>query len=267
MIEARARTCQIHPSAVVEVGAKLGQGVVVGPFCYVGRDVELGDGTTLVAHATVLGPSRIGKNNRVFPYATLGAAPQDRSFSDEPTELWVEDHNVFREQVTVHRGSTKGDGITRIGSGCWFMVGAHVAHDCVIQDGVMLTNLTSLGGHVHAAPGAVCGGHVAVAPFVRLGRNCFVAGGARVERDVPPYVIVSGDRARVRALNRVGLERSAIAAESQAALARAFALIWRSGEPVAKGLSLAREELGSDPCVRELVEFLETSRPLARARR
>src|SRR5204863_8003879 len=134
------------------------------PLCHVGAGVVLGEGTELVAQATVLGPARIGQRNRVYPHATLGAAPQDRSYRGEPTGLVVGDDNEFRELTTVHRGTAKGGGSTRIGSGCLFMVGSHVAHDCVVADGVTLANATTLGGHVVVDARVVTGGHVAVAP-------------------------------------------------------------------------------------------------------
>lgn len=249
----------VQPSSFVEVGARLDDTVVVGPFCHVGPDVELGPGTLLLGHATVLGPSKLGAENRVFPHAVLGAAPQDRSYRGEPTRLVVGDRNEFREQVTVHRGTTKGGGATTIGNGCLLMVGAHVAHDCVLEDDVVLTNLATLGGHVHVEPGAVLGGHVAVAPFVRIGRLSFVAGGARVERDVPPFTIVAGDRARVRAINRVGLVRAGVPEPSRLALKRAFRILWRSGQPLASALGVADSELSADPWVAQLLSFLRRS--------
>ncbi len=246
----------IHPTAVVEPGALLADDVVVGPLCFVGAGVELGEGTELVAQATLLGPIRIGRSNRIYPHATLGAPPQDRSWQGEATRLEIGDDNVFREQVTVHRGTAKGGGVTRIGSRCLLMVGAHVAHDCDVGDDVVMTNLATLGGHVQVEPNAVLGGLVAVAPFVRLGRACFVAGGAKVERDVPPFTIAAGDRARVRGLNRVGLSRAGIPGRSQQALRRAYRIIWRSGQPLSLGIAAAQAELGEDPFVAELCAFL-----------
>ncbi len=247
---------EIHPTAVVDPGAVLADGVRVGPFCYVAADVELGAKTELIAQATVLGPARLGANNRVYPGAVLGAPPQDRTYQGEPTRLEVGDDNLFREQVTVHRGTTKGDGTTRIGSRCLIMVGSHVAHDCVIDDDVVLVNLATLGGHVRVGAGAVVGGHAAIAPFVHLGRMCFLAGGAMVEDSVPPFVIVSGDRARVRALNRVGLQRNGVPESSTRALERAFRMLYRSGQPRALALAAARAELDDDPYVAELFAFL-----------
>jgi UDP-N-acetylglucosamine acyltransferase len=151
----------------------------------------------------------------------------------------------------------KGGGTTRIGARCLLMVGAHVAHDCVLGDDVVLTNLTTLGGHVRVDASAVCGGAVAVQPFVHLGRACFLAGGAMVERPVPPFTIAAGDRARVRAVNRVGLRRVSVPSSSRQALERAFRMLWRSGETLERGVTAARAELGADPFVAELVDFVE----------
>lgn len=251
-------TARIHPTAIVDASARIAAAVVIGPFCYVGPGVELGEGSELVAHVTVLGPARLGRRNRIHAYAALGDAPQDRSFEGEPTTLAIGDDNVFREHVTVHRGTSKGGGVTRVGSRCLFMVGAHVAHDARIEDDVTLTNLTTLGGHVQVGAGAVCAGHVAVAPFVRLGRSCFVAAGAKVERDVPPFVIAAGDRARVRALNRVGLRRAQVPEPSRRALKRAFRMLFRSELVMQEAIARVEAELGADACVRELVQFLRT---------
>ncbi len=249
----------VHPTAVVDASARLGDGVVIGPLSYVGPGVEIGERTELVAQATVLGPCRIGRNNRIHPHATLGAAPQDRTFSGETTELVAGDDNQFRELVTVHRGTAKGGGVTRVGSRGLFMVGAHVAHDCVVGDGVTLANYTSLGGHVRVEDRAVLGGHVAVAPFCVVGELAFAAGGSMIERDVPPFLIVSGDRARVRGLNRVGLARAGIPEASRDALERAYRVLYGSKEPLALALDAAESELSDNPHVRRLVAFIRAA--------
>ncbi|MBN1606976.1 MAG: acyl-ACP--UDP-N-acetylglucosamine O-acyltransferase [Polyangiaceae bacterium] len=246
----------VHPSAVVEPGAVLGEGVHVGPLCYVGGEVELGACSKLVAHATILGRSVLGPDNQLFPAATLGAPPQDRSYAGEPTRLEIGSRNVFREGVTVHCGTVKGAGVTRIGSGCLLMAGAHVAHDCVLEDRVVLTNHTVLGGHVVVEEAVTCGGHVAVAPFVRLGRLCFAAGGACIEHNVPPFVIVSGDRARVRALNVVGLRRAGVPEASMRALKDAFKQVFGGKVPRRVALETLDEALVRDEYVAELVAFV-----------
>ncbi len=248
---------EIHDTAVVDVGAELAEDSKIGPFCHVGAHAVIGPGTELVAHATVMGPTQLGARNVVYPYATLGAPPQDRSWAGEPTELVVGDDNVFREQVTVHRGTKKGGGQTLIGSRCLLMVGAHVAHDCRLADDVTMVNLATLGGHVVVGSGAIMGGHVAVAPFSRVGRISFLAGGARVEGNVPPFVIMGGDRARVRALNSVGLKRNGVPEQSERALRRAFRMVWKSKRPIAEGAVAARAEWGDDALVGELLDALE----------
>jgi UDP-N-acetylglucosamine acyltransferase len=213
----------VHPSAVIEAGAVLGEGVVIGPFCHVGAGVVVGDGCQLIGSVTVLGPTVLGARNVIHPYAVLGGAPQDKSHQGEPTRLIVGDDNVFREHVTVNRGTTKEDGITRLGSGNLLMAGTHIAHDCVVGDGTILGNGTLLGGHVKILDYVVTGGGVAIQPFVTIGTIAFLAGGAMVERDVPPFVIAAGDRARVRGLNKVGLRRRAVSPESLRALRAVYA--------------------------------------------
>lgn len=248
---------EIHPTAVVARGAELADGVVVGPHAVVGDGVVLGAGTRLVASCVVLGPCRIGARNVVHPYAVLGAEPQDRSYAGERTELVAGDDNVYREHVTVHRGTAKDRGTTTIGSGCLFMVGAHVAHDVVVGDAVTLTNGTLVGGHAVLGDHVVTGGGSAIAPFVRVGESAFLAGNAMVESDVPPFVIAAGDRARVRALNEVGLRRRGVPEGSRRALGEAFRILFRSGAPRVVSVATVREELGDDPWVARLVAFLE----------
>jgi UDP-N-acetylglucosamine acyltransferase len=223
----------VHPSAVVDPSATLGQDVVIGPFCHVGAGVVLGDGCHLVGSATVLGPTVLGARNVVHPYAVLGGAPQDKSHRGEPTRLVIGDDNVFREHVTVNRGTTKQDGVTRIGSGNLLMAGSHIAHDCVLGDGIILGNGTLLGGHVEVRDYVVSGGGVAIQPFVTIGTVAFLAGGAMIEREVPPFVIAAGDRARVRGLNKVGLRRRGVSPESLRALRTVYAawLLPSSGKP------------------------------------
>jgi UDP-N-acetylglucosamine acyltransferase len=250
---------EVHPSAHVSQGAKLADGVVVGPLCVVGDGVELGAGTRLLASAVVLGPTRMGEANVIFPYAVIGAEPQDRSHDGQATSLEIGDRNVFREHVTVHRGTLKDAGTTKIGSDGLFMVGVHVAHDVVVGDGVTFANGTMLAGHVRVENRVTTGGRAAIAPFVRVGESAFVAAGAMVETDVPPFTIVAGDRARVRALNRVGLRRSGVPDVSRRALAKAFRVLFRHSVPRSESLRALEDDVASDPYVQKLVGFLERS--------
>ena len=249
-----AEPVRVDPRAAVAGGASLGAGVTVGPFAVVEEGAVVGPGCEVQAHAVIRSGARLGARNVIHPLAVVGGPPQDRRHAGEPTVAVVGDDNVFREHVTVHAGTTHGGGVTRIGSGGLFMAGVHVAHDCRVGDGVTLANGTLLGGHVTLGEGVVTGGLVAIAPFVRVGARAFLAGGAMVESDVPPFVIVAGDRARVRALNRVGLERAQVPDASRRALERAFRAIYRGGDPIA--VAAARLAVDEDPFVRELAAFL-----------
>ncbi|MGE0320852.1 MAG: acyl-ACP--UDP-N-acetylglucosamine O-acyltransferase [Polyangiaceae bacterium] len=242
----------IHPTAVVDSGAKLGDGVRIGPFCVVEADVELGANTELISHAVVRSGTRLGANNQVHPFCVLGGPPQDKSHNGHASWVTIGDDNVFRESCTVHGGTHKGDGTTRIGNAGLFMVGAHVAHDCDVGDRVILTNYVSLGGHVVVEHAAVLGGHVAVAPFCRIGRIVFAAGGAMIERSVPPFLTVAGDRARVRGVNSVGLRRNQVPEASIRALRSVQRTLYSGSEP----LRVAAERLlseASDDFVRQLL--------------
>lgn len=246
----------IHPSAVVSAEAELGEGVEIGPLCVVGAGVRLGPGCKLLGSCTVLGPSVFGAENVIHPYAVLGNEPQDRSYKGEPTLLLVGDRNIFREHVTAHRGTRKDRGETRVGSGGLFMAGTHIAHDCVIGDGVTLANNTLLGGHVRIEDHAVTGGHVAIQPFVRVGSTAFLAGGAMVERDVPPFVVAAGDRAKIRALNVVGLRRRGVSEQGLRALREAFSIVFRSALPRAQAIGALPPALLEDPLVQAQIQFL-----------
>jgi UDP-N-acetylglucosamine acyltransferase len=260
-LSARAKSdVQVHASAVVEPGAVLGAGVVVEAFAFVGAGVVLGAGSRLWPHSAVFGPSHFGKNNQFHPQCCIGSPPQDRSFRDEETWLEVGDDNVFREHTTVHRGTEKGGSVTRIGSRNLLMVGAHVAHDDEIGSDVTLTNRVSLGGHVQIADGAVLGGHVAIAPFVHVGRLAFIAGGAMVERDVPPFLIAAGDRAKIRGVNRVGMKRATLGDDSIHAVERAYRHVWGGDEPLHTRLGSLPQDIAEHPLVAELVRFLHQTR-------
>lgn len=244
----------VHPLALVAPDAELAEDVVVGPFAVVEPGVTLGPGTRLDAHAVVRSGTRLGARNAVHPFAVLGGDPQERTYAGEPTSLEIGDGNTFREHVTVNRGSVKGGGVTRVGSHSLFMAGVHVAHDCTLGDRIELANGVLLAGHATLGDSVVAAGAAAVGPFVRVGARAFVAAGAMVEQDVPPYVIVAGDRARVRALNRVGLARGGVPEASRSALERAFRAIFRGVEP--RAAAAAGLVSDPDPFVRELAAFV-----------
>lgn len=207
---------EIHPTAIVHANARLGEGVVIGPYAVVGADVVLGPGCQLDSHAVLDGPTVLGARNRLHSFAVIGGSPQRRAEAAVTLGvLVVGDDNVFREHVTVHRGS---DGETRIGSRCLLMAGAHVAHDVVLGNDVVLSNLVQLAGHVIVDDYVNFGGMSGVAQRVRVGEGAFVAAGSMCERDVPPFTIVQGDRARVRGINQVGLKRRGVAVATRRAI-------------------------------------------------
>lgn len=243
----------IHPSAIVDPRAEIAASAEIGPYCVVGAGVEIGDGARLRAHVTVEGPTRLGPRVEVHPFAALGGPPQDRRHRDEPTRLEIGEETVVREHVTVHRGTVGGGGVTRVGARTWLMAGVHVAHDAQVGDDCTLAGGTLLAGHVVLEDGVVTGGAAAFAQFVHVGTIAFVAAGARVEHDVPPFHIAQGDRARVRALNLVGLERRGVPPASRAALQTAHRQLYRSGRPI--DVAAATID-ASDPYVRRLLEFV-----------
>ena len=198
---------EIHPTAIVEPGARLGEGVVIGPYCCVGGKVELGDGVRLHSHVVVAGKTTIGPNTQIYPFASIGHPPQDLKYKGEESELVIGANNVIREHATMNPGTAGGGLITRIGDNCLFMVGAHVAHDCDIASNVILANNATLAGHVAVDEFAILGGLSAIHQFCRIGRHAMIGGMSGVENDVIPYGSVTGNRARLEGLNIVGLRR------------------------------------------------------------
>lgn len=254
---------RVHPSSIVSRDAEIADDVVIGPFCHVHDGVRMGEGTNLLSHVVVMPGTRIGVGNVFHPFTVIGGAAQVRKTNAlappgtdgrgifRPT-LRIGDHNVFREGVTVSTSSTEG--ATTIGSHNLFMATSHIAHDVVVGSRCVVANAVQLAGHVVIQDGVTFGGGAGVAQHLRVGEGAFVAAGAMCERDVPPFVIVQGDRARVRAVNVVGLERLGVASESIVALRRAFAVLWgRRDGSFAGGLqSLDR----SDPFVARLASWL-----------
>ncbi|MFC7332073.1 acyl-ACP--UDP-N-acetylglucosamine O-acyltransferase [Rhodocista pekingensis] len=247
----------IHPTAVVDPAARLGEGVFIGPFCVVGPAVELGDRVTLHSHVVVEGRTRIGEGTVVFPFASLGHPPQDLKYKGEPSELVIGRNNRIREHVTMNPGTEGGGMLTSVGDGGLFMVGVHVGHDCRVGDGVIFANNATLGGHVVVGDFVVLGGLSAVHQFVRIGAHAMIGGMTGVEADVIPFGLVKGERGHLAGLNLVGLERRGFPKEEVAALRTAFRQLF-SGE---RTLAERREQVaGSFPdsrLVSEILGFLD----------
>lgn len=256
----------IHPSAVVDRRAELGPDVQIGPFCYVGPDVVLGEGCILHAHVTLFGPASFGSRNEFYPHCTLGSPPQDLKYRGGPTRLVVGDGNIFREQVTVHRGTEvdrQSGGITRIGSHNLLMVGVHIAHDAELGSHLIIANQVQLAGHVRIENCVTVGGGTAMHHFVTVGRYAYVAGVSRITHDVPPYMKVEGYDQEVRAVNVTGMQRWRIGPESITAVKAAFRLLFarrgnRSPGRTAEAIrQIEANGLLRDEHVAYLVEFLK----------
>ena len=249
----------ISEHAVVDPKAKVADGVQIGPFCFIGPDVEIGAGTVLHPGAVVVGRTRIGERNTIYPHVSIGAPPQDITYSGNPAEVIIDNDNVIRECVTINRGTAKESGVTRVGSGNYMMTGSHVAHDCVVGDRVTFVNNVLLGGHVHVESGVYLGGAAAVQPFTTIGRGAYVGGLTRIVQDVPPFMIVEGHPSRIRGPNSIGMRRAGIPEEVIESLAKAYRRIYRYGRPRTEVLDEMEREDGWPEEVRYLCTFLRAS--------
>lgn len=249
----------IHPTAIVDPRAELGADVEIGPYAIVEGPVVLGDRVRIHAHGCVRGPSEIGEDTVIFSFACIGGDPQDLKYRGEPTRLVVGKRNTFRENSTANRGTTAGDGVTRIGDDNLFMANTHVAHDCVVGNRCVFANSVAIAGHVTIQDRVVLGGLAAVHQFGRIGRCAMVGGGGMAAQDVPPFTIAQGDRARLVGLNVVGLRRAGFSREVMSALKGAYRELFQAGMPTRIASEQVRAFYHDVPEVLELVAFLESS--------
>lgn len=251
-------TGQVHPQAVISPEAKIGKDVEVGAFAVVGANVELGEGCVLYPHAVVYGPSKFGAKNVFHPFCVIGGDPQDYTFRGEDVELQVGDGNIFREHVTVSRGTTKGGGTTRIGNNNFFLSYSHVGHDCQIESQTLFVNGATLAGHVAVQDFVTLGAFSPVHQFCRLGRYAYIGACTVVTQDVLPFSLIVTEReTKCFGANVIGLERKGFAPERIQALQRAFRLLTRSKKNTTQALKEMRETLGESPDVAEMIEFVE----------
>jgi UDP-N-acetylglucosamine acyltransferase len=257
-------TGQIHPTALIHPKAQLASGVEVGPYAVIGDRVSIGPGTRIGAHVVLEGYVEIGKENQIFPGVTIGLAPQDVSYQGAESGVKIGDRNQIREYVTIHR-ATQADALTQIGSDNFLMAYAHVAHNCQIENNVTIANTVGLGGYVYIESGAVIGGMTGVHQKVRIGRLAMIGGMSRINRDVPPYMLIEGNPARVRGLNTVGLRRNGMSAESAAFkdLKKAHHLLYRSDIPFSKALEQLLAQASGDP-LSHLSLFLQQAQQSSR---
>ncbi|MDR1708636.1 MAG: acyl-ACP--UDP-N-acetylglucosamine O-acyltransferase [Candidatus Accumulibacter sp.] len=250
----------IHPTAIVHPGARLGESVSVGPYSIVGEYVEIGDGTKVGPHVVLTGRTKIGFDNRIYQFCSLGDIPQDKKYGGEPTRLEIGDRNTIREFCQFNVGTVQDAGVTRIGNDNWIMAYVHIAHDCQIGNQTILANSSQVAGHVHLEDWAILGGHVGVHQFCRVGAHSMIGAGAIVLQDVPPYVMAAGNPAAPHGINAEGLKRRGFSPEALAALKRAYRALYRSGMK----LEEAREKLAQDaeahPEIQPILDFLAVSK-------
>jgi UDP-N-acetylglucosamine acyltransferase len=249
----------IHPTAILDATAKVPSSCNVGPYCHIGANVELGENCELMSHVVIQGPTKIGSNNRIFPFAALGIEPQDISYKGEPTRLEIGDNNVIREFVTINRGTSKGAGITRVGSHILIMAYSHIGHDCFVGDHAMMVNAATLAGHVTVEEWAVIGAMCPVHQFVRVGRHAYIGGGTVVTQDVLPFSMTSANReAHAYGLNKVGLQRRGFSEDRLKQLHRAYRYLLAAKMNTSQALEKLKAEERSDD-VQYLIDFIEKS--------
>lgn len=233
----------VHAMSVVHPAAKLAPDVEVGPFCTVGEGVVLGAGSKLISHVVIDGDTRVGTGNTFFPFCSIGLASQDKKYANEPTKVVIGNDNVFRESCTIHRGTVQDSGVTSIGSRGLFMAYAHVAHDCVVGDDVILANAATLGGHVHVGNWAILGGLAGVHQFCRIGEHAMVGGASCVLQDVAPYVLGQGNPFSLSTVNSEGLKRRGFSAEAVTTVRSAFKTVFRNGLTLKEAIAALETEM------------------------
>ena len=249
----------IHPQAIVDPSARIADDASIGPFCVIGADVEIGCGTRVASHVVINGPTKIGRDNEIFQFASIGEKPQDLKFHDEPTELIVGDRNRIREYVTLHRGTPGGGNVTRVGNDNLLMANVHVAHDCILGDHIILANATALAGHVVVEDHVILGGYTTVHQFTRIGAHAFTGFSTAIDRDVLPFFTVAGNRARAIGINKEGLKRRNFSPETIRALQDAFKLLIKSTCSHKVALEKVEELAKKDENVRKMLDFLDAS--------
>jgi UDP-N-acetylglucosamine acyltransferase len=247
----------IHATAVVDPAARIAADVIVGPYCVIGADVEIDSHCWIGAHVVIGGITRIGADNRIFPFASLGQEPQDKKYAGEPTRLEIGRGNTIREYVTINRGTVQDAGITRIGDDNWIMAYVHIAHDCRIGNHTVLANNVTLAGHVHVGDYATLGGAALVHQHCQIGAHAFSAYGARINKNVPPFITVCEGRARPRGLNSEGLKRRGFGEPRIRRLKEAYRLLYRCGLTLEQAIEQLQEPAQLSDDVRELCDFLQ----------
>lgn len=252
-------TTAIHPTAIIQPGAELGSNVSIGPYSVIGSDVKIGDGTQIAAHVVVEGNTTIGDNNKVFSFTAIGGEPQSVSYKGEPTQTIIGDNNTFRENITVNRGTAGDEGITSIGSNNLFMAYVHIAHDCRLGSDLLFSNNASLAGHVKVADYVVLAGYTLVHQFVSIGEHSFCGVNTYCTLDIPPFMLVAGNKAITHGINVRGMRRRGVNKEDLLELKRAYKTIYRSGHTMVHAIAELEAKSSSNALVSRLVDFIKAS--------
>lgn len=250
----------IHSTAIIHPEAKIGEGVEIGPFTIVGEHVEIGEGTVVASHCVIKGRTRIGRDNQIFQFVSLGEIPQDKKYAGEETRLEIGDRNTIREYCNFNTGTAQDAGVTRIGNDNWFMASVHVGHDCQIGDNTIMANNVTLGGHVHVGDYAILGGLAAVHQFALIGAHCMAGGGSMILQDVPPYVTCTGNFASPHGINSEGLRRRGYSAEAINNIKRAYKLIYRQNLPLEQARAEIEAMVVDSPELQLFLDFFAASK-------
>lgn len=248
----------LHPTAIVDAGAELGENVSVGPYCVIGPNVKLGVGTRLISHVAITGHTTLGTHCTVFPFACLGSQTQDLKFKGGNPRVEIGDRTTIREYVTVN-AATFDDGVTRVGSDCHIMAYAHIAHDCVVSDRVIIANSLAMAGHVTVEDDAIIGGQCGIHQFVRIGRMSIIGGCAKVVKDVPPFMMADGNPLEICGPNTVGLGRHGIPESTQRLLKEAYRIVYRRNLSTRQALEQIEAEVAQVPEIRYYIDFIRSS--------
>ena len=249
----------IHSTAIIHEGAEIAENVQIGPYSVIGENVKIGAGTVVGPHAVIEGITEIGCDNRIFQFASIGAIPQDLKYAGEKTRLKIGDGNLIREFTTIHLGTAGGGGETVIGSQNLFMAYSHVAHDCRVGNHCVLANCATLGGHVEVHDYAILGGLSAVHQFCRIGVHCMISGGTLIGKDICPYTIAQGERAKPAGINTIGLQRRGFSEEVIRNLKKAYKILFRSGLTLKEALETVKKEIQITPELKIILDFFENS--------
>lgn len=253
-------SANIHPTAVIEAGAHIGANVTIGAFSFIGSGVEIGAGTQVFSHVVIKGPTRIGKDNTIYQFASVGEACQDLKYAGEPTRLEIGDRNIIRESVTMHRGTVQDAGVTTIGNDNLFMVNVHIAHDCIVGNHCVFANNATLAGHVHVGDYAIIGGMSAIHQFCIIGSHCMLGGGSIVVQDVPPYVMAQGNHCHPFGINVEGLKRRGFEKSAIQAIRQVYKEIYRSGKTLEEAKKSVQAIAGNEKSLDLFVDFFARSK-------